>query len=138
MTSAAQFTQMLTEISSALGNGLQAAAGNQNPFATMVGIVDQIRGFVDQAAKTLAQETAVPTGQVIWCSQCVGDAMASGRTDYEIRPAMTILAGQAICNVAPHSIVTMTPAAAAAAARGEQVTPAGIVLATGAVPRVGG
>lgn len=127
MTTTEEVRGALTEISNVLGNAVTASAVSADPYAALVGQIDQIRGFINaMAAKVTDLETDPNatmhnTPGALMCSNCIQDARnaeAMGRMPLPIYPAKTIAQGLAICDVeGRHRIVTAVQHAAAQASR---------------------
>ncbi|SRR5579883_1988724 len=116
MTTTDEVRQALTEISNVLGDAVTSAQGSEDPFATITGQIDQIRGFVNAMALTVTDIEPDPNATVhnrpgaLLCASCIQnarDAEAAGRMPLPIYPASTVVQGIALCDVeGRHRIVT--------------------------------
>lgn len=117
MTTTDEMRQSLIEISTALGNAVTGAAQSELPHATLVASIDQIRGFVNAMANSVADEPAAAAmvgeliqapGIVLDCAVCIQDARnkeAMGEIALPVLRARTVINGLAFCDDR-HKIVT--------------------------------
>ena len=117
MTTTAEMREALVEISTALGNAVTGSQDSEQPHATLIASIDQIRGFVNAMASSVTDEPAAAAmvgelvqapGLVLDCAVCIQDARnkeAMGEIALPVLPARTVINGLALCDDR-HKIVT--------------------------------
>ena len=127
MTTTEEVRSALTEISNVLGNVVTNSASTPDPYAALVGQIDQIRGFINAMADKVTDLEPDPNATTdnrpgaMLCAQCIQDARnaeAMGRMPLPIYPMRTVVQGLGVCDVeGRHRIVTAIQHAAAQASR---------------------
>lgn len=122
MTTTTEMREALVAISTQLGNAITGSQASEQPHATLVASLDQIRGFVGAMAEAITDEPPTMFGEakqvdsVLWCALCIQDARnreAVGEIPLPIHPAATLINGNALCDVeGRHRIITPTQFAA--------------------------
>lgn len=119
MTTTDEVFEAFVSINTILADAISSARSTDDPFATLVAHIDQVRAFVNDMADAVGnvEPSRAASAPVLQCSACIQDARnaeASGQTPLPILPAATIVNGLALCDVeGRHRIVTAVQAAVA-------------------------
>lgn len=121
MTTTAEVRDAFATLSNKLAELATLAKGSEDPFTSLVGHLDQVRGFINAMAEQVEIDEAPAPASGLLCAQCIQDsrnAEAAGQMAKPIHPAVTMVQGMAICDVeGRHRIVTAIQHVAAQSSR---------------------
>lgn len=118
MTTATEMREGLVAISTTLGNAVTGAASSTDPYATLVGSIDQTRAFINQMAAKVTDElhvgeiTGLPAMNCFLCINQARTSEALGQEPPPILPASTVTQGMAICDAEGRHRILIPPGAA--------------------------